>query len=195
VPVPVPEFFGKRKSGTGAGTHTGTDFNTPFRGEDPSSLIDEEGMDKPKDGESLVVESKDTLLNILNKTLVVTVKILAVLMVLLIIWGLVDVVLVLYHELLEPPFLLINFENLVQLFGNFLVILIGIEIFLNIVFYLKRDAVHVPLVLATALTAIARKVIILDYNKLTADYIYATAAAVFAVGLVYWLVTKKDNGT
>jgi uncharacterized membrane protein (DUF373 family) len=150
-------------------------------------------MKDEKGTESLVVETKDPILNFLNKVLVITVKVLAVLMVLLVIWSVVDVILTLYRELLEPPFLLINFENLVHLFGNFLVVLIGIEIFLNIVFYLKRDAVHVPLVLATALTAIARKVIILDYNKLTADYIYATGVTVFAVGFVFWLVTKKES--
>ncbi len=45
-----------------------------------------------------------------------------------------------------------------------MVTLIAIEIFLNIVLYLRDDVLHVKLVLATALMAIARKVIVLDYK-------------------------------
>jgi uncharacterized membrane protein (DUF373 family) len=145
--------------------------------------------------ESLVATTRDPLMHYLNKTIIIAVKVLAVLMVFLIIWSVIDVVLTIVKQFLAPPFLLFNFEDLVHLFGNFLAVLIGIEIFLNIVFYLKQDAIHVPLVLATALTAISRKVIILDYNKLTADYIYATALVVFAVGIVFWLVTRKENPT
>ncbi len=47
------------------------------------------------------------------------------------------------------------------------------------------------LVLATALMAIARKVIVLDYQTLEPEYIWATAAVVFALSIGYWLVTKK----
>jgi uncharacterized membrane protein (DUF373 family) len=71
--------------------------------------------------------------------------------------------------------------------------LIAIEIFLNIVLYLRDDVLHVKLVLATALMAIARKVIVLDYKELESEYIWATAAVVFALSIGYWLVVKKTN--
>jgi uncharacterized membrane protein (DUF373 family) len=71
--------------------------------------------------------------------------------------------------------------------------LIAIEIFLNIVLYLRDDVLHVKLVLATALMAIARKVIVLDYKELEPGYIWATAAVVFALSIGYWLVVKKSD--
>ena len=44
-------------------------------------------------------------------------------------------------------------------------VLIAIEIFINIMVYLREDVIHVKIVLATTLMAIARKVIILDPDK------------------------------
>ena len=143
--------------------------------------------------ESLVRESPDVLIRFLNKIVVFCVQVLAILMVFLIVWSVIDVIGHVYEQVAAPPVFSFNEETLIATLGGFLAVLIAIEIFLNIVFYLKRDAIHVPLVLSTALTAVARKVIVLDYKVSTPDYIYATAAIILAVGLTYWLVTKKSD--
>lgn len=143
--------------------------------------------------ESLVRDSHDPLIHFLNKIVVLCVKILASLMTLVIVWGVVDVFVHLYRQIAVSVVSRFSSEHLIGTLGYFLAVLIAIEIFLNIVFYLKRDAVHVPLVLATALTAVARKVIILDYSVVTPQYIYATAAVILAVGVTYWLVTQKNS--
>lgn len=136
-------------------------------------------------------KQSDPLLKLLGQIVVLCVKFLAVIMVLVIMMTILDVIILLYQEVMAPtPTLFLNIENISTVFGAFLMVLIGIEIFLNIIFYLKEDAIHVPLVLSTALTAVARKVIILDYKTSSPHYIYATAAVIFAVGIVYWLVTK-----
>ncbi len=44
--------------------------------------------------------------------------------------------------------------------------------------------------MATALMAIARKVIILDFKTITPDYMFATAMLVFAMSIGYWLVVR-----
>lgn len=149
-------------------------------------------MDNSKE-ESLIRDTRDPLISFLNKIVVVCVKVLASLMALVIIWGVVDVVVHLYRQFTTSVASSFSSENLIVTLGSFLAVLIAIEIFLNIVFYLKRDAIHVPLVLATALTAVARKVIIFDYTVITPHYIFATAALILAVGVTYWLVTQKNN--
>ena len=70
-------------------------------------------------------------------------------------------------------------------------VLIAIEIFLNITLYLRDDVVHVKLVVATALMAIARKVIIFDFNKIAPMYILATGVVVLALGIVYWMMDRQ----
>ena len=60
---------------------------------------------------------------------------------------------------------------------------------------LYADVIPVKLVIATALMAISRKVIIFDYEKLTfSQYIYANTAVILALGLTYWLISKKIEG-
>jgi uncharacterized membrane protein (DUF373 family) len=144
-----------------------------------------------KHEESLVKEIHDPLIDFLNKVVLLCVKLLAVLMVFVILWALADVVMHLYNQVVIASFLIFNVDSLIVTFGAFMAVLIAIEIFLNIVFYLKKDAIHVPLVLATALTAIARKVIILEFSAISPAYIYGIAAVIFSLGITYWLITAK----
>ena len=112
-------------------------------------------------------------------------------MVLVIVWGIGDVIYVLYQRITSPPFLLLSINDILATFGAFLAVLIAIEIFINISMYLKTDVIPVRLVVATALMAISRKVIIFDFEKITPPYILGTAAVVLALGVTYWLISKK----
>lgn len=144
------------------------------------------------DESSLVKQSQDKLISALNKVIVYCVKLLAILMTLVVVWATFDVVFHLYQSVFTSFSNLADVNNLVSVLGTFLAVLIAIEIFLNIIFYLKRDAIHVPLVLATALTAVARKVIVIDYTITTPFQLLGTAAVVLAVGITYWLNLKSE---
>ena len=141
----------------------------------------------------LSMEDKDPFIRRLHQVIRIGVKILAVLMVLVIMWGIVDVVWVVFERLREPPYFLLKINDILFTFGAFLTVLIAIEIFLNITLYLREDVIHVKLVIATALMAIARKVIIFDFKEIDPKYVYATAAVVFALGITYWLITRKTD--
>jgi uncharacterized membrane protein (DUF373 family) len=115
-------------------------------------------------------------------------------MTLVILWGVLDVAWVLYRKLMEPPFMMLTISDILDTFGAFMAVLIAIEIFVNISIYLREDIIHVKIVMATALMAIARKVIILDFTRITPDYIWAIAGVVIAMSIGYWLVVKvKDE--
>ncbi|WP_052507505.1 phosphate-starvation-inducible PsiE family protein [Desulfonatronovibrio magnus] len=118
------------------------------------------------------------------------VVVLAITMTLVIIWGVGDVIWVLVNRLQEPPYMLLSISDILATFGAFIAVLIAIEIFVNITLYLDGKIIHVKLVLATALMAIARKVIIFDYEKLGPEYVWATAAVIFALVVGYWLVDE-----
>ena len=75
-------------------------------------------------------------------------------------------------------------------FGAFMAVLIAIEIFINITVYLRDDVIHVKIVMATALMAIARKVIILDLEKVEPEYLWGIASVVIAISIGYWLVIQ-----
>ncbi len=80
--------------------------------------------------------------------------------------------------------------DMLATFGAFMAVLIAIEIFINITVYLRDDVIHVKIVMATALMAIARKVIILDLEKIEPEYLWGIASVVFAISIGYWLVVR-----
>jgi uncharacterized membrane protein (DUF373 family) len=133
----------------------------------------------------------EPLIVFLHRVINFAVRILAVLMTAVIIWGIGDVVWMLYNQLMAPPFMLLNINDILSTFGAFMAVLIAIEIFINITLYLRDDFIHVKLVMATALMAIARKVIIFDFEKVASGYVYATGAVILALSIGYWLVTQE----
>jgi uncharacterized membrane protein (DUF373 family)/acylphosphatase len=141
--------------------------------------------------EELSLDHEDRLIQILHQTIRAAVKVLAVLMVFTILWGVVDVVYIIYQKLISPSFTTFTIRDIVSTFGAFLAVLIAIEIFINITLYIRKDVIHIKLVLATALMAIARKVIIFDFKEITPPYVFATAAVVLALGITYWLIERR----
>ena len=171
------------------------DFNATFLESHASivdSLMDHFRKERQKQisHEELSLEEEDRLMNILHHTIRGAVKVLAVLMVFTILWGVVDVVYILYQQLLAPTFTTFSIRDIVTTFGAFMAVLIAIEIFINITLYIRKDVIHVKLVVATALMAIARKVIIFDFSKITPLYIFGTATVVLALGITYWLLDR-----
>ena len=141
----------------------------------------------------LSTEHHDPLIRLLHQVIRFCIKLLAILMVVVIMMGVVDVCYVLYQRMVAPPFLLLSVSDMFKAFGAFMVVLIAIEIFINIRLYLGSNTLPIKLVIGTALMAIARKVIVLDLENITADYIYAIAAVVLALGIAYWLVGKTSR--
>jgi len=129
----------------------------------------------------------------LHSVIKMAVRFLALIMTAVILWGVVDVCWVLYGKLMTPPFLLLTISDILATFGAFMAVLIAIEIFVNICIYLREDVIHVQIVMATALMAIARKIIILDFNKVSSDYVWAMAGVIFAMSIGYFLVLKSSQ--
>lgn len=121
--------------------------------------------------EKLPPPPEDRLIKILHWIIHAAVRVLAILMTLVILWGVADVIHVLYQKLMVQPFLLLTVNDILAIFGSFLVVLIAIEIFINITVYIKHDALPIKMVIATALMAIARKVIMLDFKELEWPYV------------------------
>ena len=139
------------------------------------------------------LRSDEPLIKGLIAAIRVAVRALAVLMTGVILFGVADVIWVLYQRLTAEPLGLLQISDILATFGAFMAVLIAIEIFINIVSYLRDDVIHVNLVLATALMAIARKVIVLDYTDTAPLYVFATAAVLVAAAVAYWLVTKRPR--
>ena len=67
------------------------------------------------------------------------------------------------EEIWTPPRFLIPVQGLLEIFSFFLLILIGVELLArDSKAYVRKDVIHVRLVIEVALIAMARKVIVLE---------------------------------
>ncbi|NEQ30233.1 MAG: phosphate-starvation-inducible PsiE family protein, partial [Leptolyngbya sp. SIO4C5] len=84
-------------------------------------------------------------------------------------------------------------STLTEIFGLFLSVLIALEILENVMAYLKKHVVEVELVLATSLTAIGRKLIILDLKEISGLSLIGLATALLALSISYWIVRNSHR--
>jgi uncharacterized membrane protein (DUF373 family) len=123
---------------------------------------------------------------------VIVSKILSLLMVLVILAALGDLVVFLIKELFTTPYGKFN-TTLFKIFGLFLNILIALEILENITAYLRKHVVQVELVIVTSLIAVARKIIILDLEKVTGIDIIGLGIAVLALSISYLIIRFSNS--
>ena len=71
-------------------------------------------------------------------------------------------------------------------------VLIGLELMTSIEMYLKDNTIHAELMFLVALTAVARKVVILDAKAMDPMTVFSIAALVIALSGGYFFI-KKSN--
>lgn len=101
---------------------------------------------------------------------------------------------ILVRDLTTPPYIFLDINELLDIFGFFLLILIGVELFETIRTYLQDHAVHAEVVFEVALIAIARKVIILDLKDVSGPILVGIAAIIISLAAAYFL-TKYSRKT
>jgi uncharacterized membrane protein (DUF373 family) len=121
-------------------------------------------------------------------------RILSLAMMIVIVVATVDLRIMLTEQVFSPPVGFFS-KTLQDIFGSFLSILIALEILENITAYLRRHVVQVELVVATSLTAVARKIIILDLDKVDGTQLIGLAIAILALAISYWLVRFSSAKT
>lgn len=94
---------------------------------------------------------------------------------------------ILVLDIFTPPNYLLEITELLDIFGFFMLILIGVELLETIRAYLDDQEVHVDIVLEVALIAVARKVVIVDVKDYSADTLLAIAAIVLSLAGAYYL--------
>ncbi|HLF98721.1 MAG TPA: phosphate-starvation-inducible PsiE family protein [Methylococcaceae bacterium] len=154
-----------------------------FRREEQRRIIHDE----------LSLDDEDKFIVMLHRFIRVGVKALAVLMVLTILYCVADVAVVIFEKLIAHPISTLEKTDILQVFGSFLIVLIAVEIFINITLYIRSHVIPVKLVVATALMAVARKIIVFDFHEVSAMHVLATGVVVLALGGTYWLLEREFN--
>jgi len=99
---------------------------------------------------------------------------------------------IIIKDIITPPVFLLEIEELLDIFGLFLLVLIGVELLGTIRAYLKENIVHFEVVLTVAMIAITRKVIILDVKELPGMTLVGIAAIIVALSAAKYFFRKAN---
>ncbi|MEH1787703.1 phosphate-starvation-inducible PsiE family protein [Nostoc sp.] len=138
----------------------------------------------------------ENFMHIIEDIEVLVSKTLSIFMVIVILVAITDLGIFIFKELFTIPYGKFN-TTLYKVFGLFLNILIALEILENITAYLRKHVFQVELVIVTSLIAVARKIIILDLEKIGGLDIIGLGVAILALSISYLIIrlsNSKDAG-
>ncbi len=105
----------------------------------------------------------------------------------------VELAIVLVREQLRPPMFLLDVSEMLEVFGFFLMVLIGLELLATVRAYLRQARLCVEVVFLVAMIALARKVIILEYKETPPLVFLGLAALLVALAGGYALLRRVHD--
>jgi len=118
---------------------------------------------------------------------------LLVMMVLVVFLSTVELGWIIIKDIVTPPVFLLEINELLDVFGMFLLVLIGVELLETVKMYLTHQIVHVEVVFTVAMIAIARKVIILDIKEVSSLTLIGIGVIIVALSAGYYILTRKRS--
>jgi len=115
---------------------------------------------------------------------------LIVMMILIVLLATIELAWIIIKDVVSPPVILLEIDELTEIFGFFLLVLIGVELLETIKAYLVEKVVHVEVVIEVALIAIARKVIIIDLEKYENLTLFGIAALILAISAAIYAIKR-----
>ena len=135
------------------------------------------------------------LLGFYDKFEYVVILLLTALIAVFIVFALWNVALKIFLSIAASSFDPTDYVVFQAVFGMIFTVIIALEFKRSLLVVAERQhsVVQVRTVLLIALLAIVRKLMIIDLSAAEAQQVFALAAAILALGAVYWLVREQDR--
>jgi uncharacterized membrane protein (DUF373 family) len=93
--------------------------------------------------------------------------------------------------LINPPGFFLGVSELLGIFGLFLIVLIGLELMTSIHMYLEDNTIHAEMMFLVAMTAVTRKIVIMDTSKMDPMLIFGLGFLIISLAAGYYLIRKR----
>ena len=91
----------------------------------------------------------------------------------------------------SPPGLFLGVAELLDVFGLFLMVLIGLELMTSIRMYLDDHKIHAEMMLLVAITAVTRKIVIMESSSKEPLLLFGVGFLIIALALGYYLIKQN----
>jgi uncharacterized membrane protein (DUF373 family) len=132
----------------------------------------------------------ETLINNVQKLVVI---VLAGLLMIVVVLSTVHLGFLIAQQIWAPPRYLIPVQGLLEIFGYFLLVLIGVELLETMKAYVKKNVIHVRVVIEVALIAMARKVIVEEPNSVPSLTLFGIASLILALGIAFYFERQAQK--
>jgi uncharacterized membrane protein (DUF373 family) len=102
---------------------------------------------------------------------------------------------VLITDIITPPVFILEIRELLELFGLFLLVLIGIELLETMKKYYTEGKVDLEVIITVSLIALGRKIITMEPKAYEALTLIGMAAIILALFAGYWIIKKSNRDT
>jgi uncharacterized membrane protein (DUF373 family) len=109
--------------------------------------------------------------------------------------GTIEVAYEIVTSLIEPPGFFLGVSELFDVFGLFLMVLIGLELMTSIHMYLDDHRIHAEMMFLVALTAVTRKIVIMDSSVMDPMLIFSIGFLIIALASGYYLLRKNRRAS
>jgi uncharacterized membrane protein (DUF373 family) len=117
--------------------------------------------------------------------------VLLVLLVVVVTLSTVELAALVFRDLSLAKNKLLDADQMLEMFGAFLLVLIGMELLASLKDYVRRGAVRAEIVLEVALIAIAQKVILLNPRASALNQLGLASLIVALAGAFWWVRTAR----
>jgi uncharacterized membrane protein (DUF373 family) len=102
---------------------------------------------------------------------------------------LIELVWIIIQDVMKPPILILEIQDLLEIFGFFLLVLIGLELIETVKCYYLYGKIELKVIFVVALIAIGRKIIILEPEKYTGLTLVGVGVIILALVAGYFVVS------
>ncbi|MGD9778997.1 phosphate-starvation-inducible PsiE family protein [Methanomethylovorans sp.] len=121
------------------------------------------------------------------------IKAIILMMIVVILSSTLEIGWIILSDLIEPPVLFLNVEKVLDIFGLFFLVLIGIELLETIKMIINESTLNVDVIILVGITAIVRKVMIIDLKTTPPLFLVGMGVLVIALAGAYYLINRSGK--
>lgn len=132
------------------------------------------------------------MLSLMKKYEMAMIRVLIVMMGVVLALVVIDLGWIIGKDIAESRFFLLSIDQLLEIFGLFLLVMIGLELLETVMrTYITKGQPHYEVVLTVAIIAVARKIIILEMREVDAWLLIGIASLITGLTVGYFFMKKS----
>lgn len=103
-----------------------------------------------------------------------------------------ELAILLYKDVTNTSGVFLGQDDLYEIFSMFMLVLIALELLASIHMYLKDRSIHIEIMFLVAITAVTRKIVLLDSKEIEPLTVIGLALLVAALAVGYYLIKRQQ---